>query len=144
MADKQYLAKILYAREHLDGKVVAKKVGVSEKTMSEWVNKFGWRNLRKRLLITKEEQINNLYEQLEELNNKIRSKPEGQRYADTKEADVQIKTTSAIRNLETDLNLADKIEAGMQFIKYAQKVSALEVTIQITDLWHDFIQSAVR
>jgi hypothetical protein len=75
IADKQYLAKILYAREHLDGKVVAKKVGVSEKTMSEWVNKFGWKNLRKRLLITKEEQINNLYEQLEELNQNKRTKP---------------------------------------------------------------------
>src|SRR5690349_18739838 len=98
ISDKQYLAKILFTREQLDQKVVAKKVNVSEKTMSKWVNEFQWKNLRKRLLVSKEEVLNNLYEQMEELNNSIRKKNEGQRYGNTKEADIQIKLTASIRN----------------------------------------------
>jgi DNA-binding XRE family transcriptional regulator len=35
MADKQYLAKILFTREKLEQKIIAKKVGVSEKTIQQ-------------------------------------------------------------------------------------------------------------
>ncbi|MTV61592.1 hypothetical protein, partial [Streptococcus pneumoniae] len=72
LSEKQYIAKILYTKEHLEQKVIAKKVVVSEKTISKWVNDFGWKNLRKRLLVSREEQLNNLYDQLEALNNSIK------------------------------------------------------------------------
>jgi transposase len=96
MADKQYLAKILFTREKLDQKIIAKKVGVSEKTISKWVNDFAWKNLRNRLLIGKEEVLHNLYEQISNLNEAIRSKNNGKKYGDTKEADILIKYTASI------------------------------------------------
>ena len=142
IADKQYLAKILFTREQLDQKVVAKRVGVSEKTMSKWVNEFNWKDLRRRLLLSKEEQINALYEQLERLNGLIRKTDEG--HADTKQADVLIKLTAAIRNLETDLAIADLIESGIRFIKYLQKVGTLEQVIEVADFWNSFIQSSIK
>lgn len=142
--DKQYLAKILYTREHLDGKVVAKKVGVSEKTMSEWVNKFNWKNLRNRMLLSKDDQINALYEELEEITTVIREKGKGQRFADTKIADIRVKTTAAIRNLETDLAIADLVESGIRFIKYLQKVTDAQTVVDIADKWHSFIQVSIR
>ncbi|MCH5690032.1 DDE transposase family protein [Niabella sp. W65] len=100
IAEKQYLAKILFTKEKLDGKIIAKRVHVSENTISNWVNKFNWKSLRNRLLIGKDETLNNYYEQAEELNRVIKSKPEGQRYPDTKQADIQIKLTASIRNLK--------------------------------------------
>src|SRR6476660_6113153 len=92
-SDKQYLAKILYTREKLDQKIIAKKVGASEQTISKWVNEFGWKKLRSRLLVSKEQILSDLYEQLEELHNSIGRKEAGKRFADTKEADIQIKYT---------------------------------------------------
>ena len=59
IADKQYLAKILYTREKLEQKLIAKKVGVSEKTIGVWVEKFNWKSLRNRLLVGKEEVLAN-------------------------------------------------------------------------------------
>ena len=144
IADKQYLAKILFTREQLDQKVVAKKVGISEKTMSKWVNDFNWKKLRSRLLLAKDEQISFMYEELEEISNKIKNKEEGERFADTKQADIRIKTTAAIRNLETDLGIHEIVDVGIKFIKFLQKAEDFKVVMQINDLWHGFIQFSIK
>ncbi len=140
--DKQFLAKILFTREQLDQKVVAKKVGVSEKTMSKWVNEFNWKGLRNRLLLSKEDQLNSLYEQLEALNTEIKN--HATRRPDTKQADVQIKLTSSIRNLETDLAIADLVESGMRFVRHLQKVGTMQQVKDFTELWHSFIQASIK
>lgn len=144
IADKQYLAKILFTREKLDQKVIAKKVGVTEKTISKWVNDFGWRNLRNRLLIGKEEVLSNLYEQISEINQAIKDKPAGKRYADTKEADTLIKYTASIRNLETELAIADLVDSGILFIKYLQKVASIDTVMDVAELWNTFILQSTK
>lgn len=144
ISDKQYLAKILFTREQLDQKVVAKKVGISERTMSKWVNDFAWKKLRSRLLLSKEEQINVMYEELEEISNKIKSKPEGERFADTKQSDIRVKTTASIKNLETDLGIAEIVDVGIKFIKFLQKTEEFETILRITDLWHSFVQFSIK
>lgn len=136
------MAKILFTREKLDQKVVAKRVKVSEKTMSEWVNKFNWKDLRNRLLLTKEEQINSMFEQLEALNEEI--KKSATRRPDSKQADVQIKLSTAIRNLETDLSIAELVESGIRFIRFVQRIGTLEQTMDVTDLWNSFIQENLK
>lgn len=142
IADKQYLAKILFTREQLDQKVIAKRVGVSEKTMSKWVNEGNWKMLRNRLLLSKEELINKYYQHLENLNKAIDEAKLG--HGDSKQADIMIKYTAAIRNLETDLGIADLVESGMRFIKFLQKVGTTEQVIEVADLWNSFIQVSIK
>jgi transposase-like protein len=142
IADKQYLAKILFTREHLDAKIVSKKVGVSENTMSKWVNEFNWKALRKRLLVSKEEVLNNLYEQLEALDDEIRES--NKKYPDSKQADIKIKLTASIRNMETDLAVADLIESGMRFIKHLQKVGTFEQVMEVSEFWDSFVRANTK
>jgi len=144
IADKQYLAKILFTREKLEQKVVAKRVGVSEKTMSKWVNDFNWRTLRNRLAVGKEEVLSNLYEQLEELNDAISQKPVGERYSDSRQADIQIKLTASIRNLETELAIADLVESGIRFIKFLQAHGTHQQVLDTSNLWNEFIQHSIK
>jgi transcriptional regulator with XRE-family HTH domain len=144
ISDKQYLAKILFTREQLDQKVIAKKVGVSERTMSKWVNDFGWKNLRNRLLVSKEEILQGLYEELEEMQTALRKKEVGERFSDSKMADAKLKLTASIRNLETELAIADLVESGIRFIKHLQKVGTMQQVIEISDLWHSFIQASIK
>lgn len=144
MVDKQVLAKILYTREHLNQNIIAKKLGVSANTISAWVNKFNWDSLKKRLLVGKEEVLHNLYEQISELNESIRNKGEGKRYGDTKEADILIKYTASIRNLETKLAIADLVESGIRFIKHLQKVGTTEQVMEFSELWHSFLQVSIK
>lgn len=144
LSDKQYLAKILYTQQKLDGKVIAKKIGVSENTISKWVNKFNWKTLRNRLAVGKDEILNNLYNQLEELNEAIAQRTCGERFANTKEADIFVKYTAAIRNLETDLAIADISASGIKFIKYLQNVAAPDYVLQVAESWNDFIQEQIK
>ena len=144
MSDKQYLAKILFTREKLEQKIIAQKVGVSEKTISKWVNDFAWKKLRNRLLVSKEEILNDLYEQLENLHNSIRTKDIGHQFADTKEADIQIKYTASIRNLETDLAIADLVESGIRFIKHLQMVGTFEQVLEVAELWNSFLMASIK
>lgn len=144
ISDKQFLAKILFTREKLEQKAIAKKVGVSEKTISKWVNDFNWKKLRSRLLVSKEEVLNALYEQLENLHNSIKEKEAGKQYADTKEADIQIKLTASIRNLETELAIADLVESGIRFTKHLQATGTIEQVMEYSELWNHFILASVK
>jgi len=141
MSDKQYLAKILFTREKLEQKIIAKRVGVSEKTISKWVTDFNWKKIRNRLLVSKEEILNDLYEQLENLHNSIKAKDVGKQFADTKEADIQIKYTASIRNLETDLAIADLVESGIRFIRYMQMAGTFEQVLEVAEFWNSFLLS---
>jgi transcriptional regulator with XRE-family HTH domain len=139
LTDKQYMARILYTREKLEQKLIAEKVGVSEKTIGKLVNENNWRSIRDRLLIGKEEILNNLYEQLAELNSAISMKPEGERYGDSKQADSQVKLTASIRNMEKELAIADLVESGIRFIKYIQKVGTIDQVKEADELWNSFL-----
>ena len=144
MADKQYLAKILFTREKLEQKIVAKKVGISEKTMSKWVNDFNWKKLRERLLIGKEQILSDMYEEMEELQTTIRAKKEGERFSDTKQADIKVKLTASIRNLETELAIADLVESGIRFIKHLQVKGTMDQVLEFSELWNGFIQESIK
>lgn len=144
ISDKQYLAKIMFTVQKLEQKIIAKKVGVSEKTIGTWVEKFQWKKLRSRMLVSKEEVLSNLYEQLEELNNAIRARDQGHRFANTKEADVMVKYTASIRNLETELAIADIVDSGIRFIKSIQHRTSVDQVQIIADLWNDFIHEQIK
>jgi hypothetical protein len=111
--------------------------------VSKWVNEndSAWKRERQRLLISKQDQLNSFYSQLEKLNEQIE---DGDGIPDTKQADIQIKLTAAIRNLETDLAIADIIESGMRFIKHIQLVGTLDQVKDFADLWNSFIQIEIR
>lgn len=144
ISDKQYMAKILYTKEKLEQKIIAKKVGVSEPTISKWVNEFNWKSLRNRLLVGKEEILNGLYEEMQEMQEHIKAKKAGERFSDSKMADAKLKITASIRNLETELAIADLVESGIRFIKYLQQVGTLQQVMEFSDLWNGFIQQSIK
>ena len=138
------MAKILYTKEKLEQKIIAKKVGVSEPTISKWVNDFNWKSLRNRLLVGKEEILNGLYEEMQEMQEYIKAKKAGERFSDSKMADAKLKITASIRNLETELAIADLVESGIRFIKYLQQVGTLQQVMDFSDLWNGFIQQSIK
>ncbi len=144
IADKQYLAKILFTREKLDQKIVAKRVGVSEKTISKWANDFNWKSLRNRLLVGKEVILAGLYEELEEMQYALQAKPLGQRFSDSKMSDAKLKLTASIRNLETELAIADLVESGIRFIRHLQRIGTPSQVLEVSELWNDFLQQSLK
>jgi predicted transcriptional regulator len=60
-------ARILYVEQGKTGKEIADLLNVSEKTISDWVNKSGWKSLRTAAISSKENRIDNLMHIVDQL-----------------------------------------------------------------------------
>lgn len=119
---KEEHARILYTRENVTNqKELAQRVGVGEKTISDWINTGNWKKFQRNLILTREEQLANLHEELVEINQSIKNKSEGSRFADNKMANVRRFLIKDIRELETDTLTADYITAFTQLINFVKK-----------------------
>jgi len=140
---KKELAKLLFVNEKLSQKEIAQRVEISEKTLSRWVNDGQWRKLRQSLLVTKEEQLRRIYEQIDELNTAIASREPGQRYANTKDADTLSKLTSAAKNLESEASISDIISVAKRFLNWLRPLD-IDKAKEISLLIDAFIKDQLK
>lgn len=139
-AEKKDWAQHLYIKEHLSQKEIATRVNVRPATVSGWVNKYDWDKLRQSILATKSTELANLYAQLAELNDHIKKRPEGERFAGAKEADTLSKITSAIRSLETETSISEIVDVFMKFNHFVRSVKFSAIT-DLVELQDAFIRS---
>lgn len=118
---KKDWAKTLYMLEHVTQKEIALRVGVTEKTMSKWVNDENWEKHKSSIIVTKGEELSRIYMQIKELNDFIFQRPEGERFANSKEADTLNKLSATARQLETDASLPETIEVFKEFLIFIKK-----------------------
>ncbi len=121
---------------------IAEKVGVSKVTICKWVKDGKWQELQASLLIGKEEQLARLYKQLRLLNDAIENKQD-QKFATSKEADAILKLTVAIKNLETEINIAEKMATGKEFLSFVRKTSDFEISKAVAKLFNAYIKSCL-
>jgi transposase len=143
IAQRKNYAKLLYVNQGHTAKEAGRVAGVSERSMSKWVNEEGWDKLRASMAVTKAAQIQMMYAQLNELNNSIQLKPEGERYADSKQADSMVKIAAAIKSFEVDMSIAESLDVLMRFLDYVRSrnlATAQTLTTEV-DL---YIKSLVR
>ena len=120
---------------------VADRVGVTKVTVCRWVNEGKWDEMRTSLLVEKDTQLARLYRRLRELNDLVKSRPEGERVMNSKEGDTLMKITAAIRNLETETNTAEKMATGKEFLAFVRKTCGLEKSKEIARLFNAYIKT---
>jgi uncharacterized protein YjcR len=140
---KKDWAKTLYTKENLTQKEIASRVSVNPNTIGRWVQEGEWDKLRMSMLMTREEQLRNLYMELQELNEYIKTKDKGFRFADSKEADTRRKLIRDIKDLETKASIAEIIETAKKFITWI-KLFDMELAKKISALFDDFIKDNLR
>lgn len=109
-------AKVLFVNDNVSQKEIAARLNVTEKTVGKWVKEGDWEKLKKSMLVTKENQLNMLYDQLDFLNTDIKDRD--YKIATSKEADVISKLTSAIKKLETEISIGETVEVAKQLIQF--------------------------
>lgn len=139
---KDYAKTLFLTNLTISQKEIAERSGVSQKTVSKWVNEESWENLRTSLLTTRENQLSNLYLQLRKLNEAIADR-ECQAYATSKEADVLIKLTSAINKLEQDLSIADIVNVSKRFLEWLRHADLAKAK-ELSNLFDAFIKDNIR
>ncbi len=141
---KKEWAKTLYTKEGVTiQKQLAEKVGVSENTVSRWVRDEQWEKFRNNMLLTREEQMQNLLQELVELNEFIKDRPKGERFATSKEGDVRRKLIKDIKDLETKASLSETIHTATQFTKWLSALD-LKKAKEVGDLFNSFIKEQMK
>jgi DNA-binding XRE family transcriptional regulator len=136
-------AKILYTKDSRTQKDIAATIGVSAKTINQWVADGKWDSIKKSLLKTKEEQLKELYSQLDEFNVFIKNKPEGMRFPDSREADALKKITSACKDLESELGINTVIDVFIEFLNFLRPIDFIKAQ-EIADLQDEFIKRKMK
>lgn len=113
-ADIKELAREFFIRSStMTQKECAKKFGVTEKTMSDWVIKGKWLEQREALHTTPAELIIELNKQLSELRASIANRAPGERFPTSSEANVQNLLLKGIRDLGASQSLSVYVEVCM-------------------------------
>ena len=140
---KKEWAKMIYMNEHLRQKEIAEKVGVSAKTLSQWVTREKWEEMRISVSATREEQSRNAMRQLAELNAEINSRPEGLRFASSKEADTILKLSRTISGLKEGVSVGDVINVSKGLLKHVRRIDP-EKAKEISYYFESYIKELLQ
>ncbi len=140
ISQKKEWAQMLYLANQLTQKDIAHKVGTTEATMSKWAKAGNWDNLRKSLLTSKSEILRNLYNILDKLNKKLN---EDEGFGDSKTADMYVKYTAAIKNLETETSIASLMDSGQKFHQYLQTIDP-KFALDVLNHFDKFIKDQLK
>lgn len=137
-------AKTLYTREGITlQKELAQRVGVSENTISKWVNENNWDKLKKNFLLTREERMGDLLDELTEIQEAIKGGQKGERFATHKLALVRRMLVNDIKALEVTASKPETIAACMALISFVRPENLAEAKIIMR--WADaYIKSLLR
>ena len=138
-SQKKQWAQTLYLRENLTQLEIAERVGVSRVTVSKWVRNGKWEEQKAGITLTRQEQVANLYRQVAEINRTIATRHEGERFPNSKEADILGKLSAAIRNMEQETGIADIISVLTAFIEWLRPLD-LDKAKEITRLADAFVK----
>lgn len=142
-SQKKDYAKNLFLRDNLTQKQIAAKVGISERTMSLWVNDEKWDAQKKTLLTINEEQLAYLYECLDLVNRENLALLNDGDPETKPNIDAVSKLTKSIKTLQTDANISEMIQTGMAFIKFVQEVDH-ELSKSVSKLFDAFIKQRLN
>jgi hypothetical protein len=69
--EKRALAQSLYTRGYLSRKEICEIVGITEKTLRAWIDKYDWDALKEAQTVTRQQLLTDAYRQLKAVNKEI-------------------------------------------------------------------------
>jgi transposase len=133
--NKKELAFALYMMGEQNNRI-AERVGVSEKTVGTWSDKFGWKERRAAVEVSRPEIVNKLLKAINDLIDK-----------NDIDADKLSKLSATIERIEKKDSLVNHINTFMQFGEYLNRLVGTELTSDevkmIVRLQDRFIQEKI-
>ena len=127
-------------RQKLTIAEIAERAKVRPNTVSNWIKKNNWDSKRKSMLVTRKVMIGDLYDQLEYLNNDIKSRDV--KVANAKEANTIAVITTSIKRLESETSIAEIYEVATGFCEFIKPLD-FDLYKKLIPLFDAFIQSKI-
>jgi hypothetical protein len=140
--DLHEVAKVLFMQGY-QKKEIALKLGVSEQSLVRWARDDHWDNLKKNLVNSKTERLSELYDELAAFNLMIKSREEGCRFPNSKEADVRRKLIRDIADLERKYNIGQTTVIARDFIVFCKDID-FEFAKQANEFFDLFINHQIE
>lgn len=137
---KKELAQILYVQEKKTQEEIAELLGVTRASIQMWCAKEKWQELRSGVSIAKEQQIMNLYHQINLINEDVNNRPEGERKVNVKEAQIISNLADAVKKLESEIGIAEIVSCGMKFCDFMRQMD-VEKAKEVNGYWDAFLRS---
>lgn len=138
---KKELAKFFYCQSQLSQKEIAEKVGISEQSISKWVNLEKWDTLKASITITKQEQLSRVYDQITALNNRIREEQKG--IPSGADADILSKLAAVVEKLEKETSITDIVSVSMKFLEWLRRIDNNKAK-ELSGLFDAFIRDLLK
>lgn len=134
-AEKKVLAKGLFVKSTMTRKEIATQVSVTEKTLRNWIDTDNWEELKNSQTITRGQLLQDAYNQLRAINQKIEVDFKG---VPTKElSDAKGVIRKEIEHFSHQ-PIYKYVEVFEEFIEYTSKVSPVDLT-KFSELSQGFI-----
>ncbi|MFT4168020.1 MAG: hypothetical protein QM653_02725 [Dysgonomonas sp.] len=137
---KRWAQDLFY--QGLTQKEISKKIDVSETTISKWSIDNNWKTKKDNIILSKDDRLSELYEELKEHNKMIREKT-GYKVANKAEADARRQLIKDIKDLETNYNIAETIQIGRDFTAYVKEID-FEIASTVLDLYDGFVNHTIE
>lgn len=136
---KEY-AKLLFLKEGLTQKVIAERVGVTERTICVWAKEGNWDTLKQSLISTRTSIAIKLQEQLNLIQLEIDQRDD--KKATPQELKQMVSLVGAIKSLEAEASLGDTINVAMKFCEF---VATYEPSLHrnVTTLFDSYLQKVM-
>jgi hypothetical protein len=110
-------ARMLFTEHDETIQDIALRTGIDEATIRAWVQDGGWQGIKRSLRTSRVAQLELMYSAIEKLQEKM--KDPGQ--LATKDVDLMLKYTSAIKNLQTETPVSQIIEVFDPFVRWLRR-----------------------
>ncbi|NQU32760.1 MAG: helix-turn-helix domain-containing protein [Bacteroidetes bacterium] len=112
---KREQAKILYLNTDLSQKRIAENLGVTENTISSWIEKYGLRDLKAAKTITKGKVVEMTWRQIADIGQKAQDE---ERILTPAETDQILKLSKVIKEAEGLINVTIVMQVFLDFDKW--------------------------
>jgi hypothetical protein len=128
-------ARELFTHQDMPLTDIALKVGATEADLRLWMQQGDWQGLKRSLLTSREFQLGQLYKLLENLTEKMKQQDD----VNSKDADLLVKYTAAIKNLDAEVDVPSIVQVARLFTTWLRRKN-VELAQTITVQFDAFIK----
>jgi hypothetical protein len=139
--EKKEYAWLLFKDGAYTQKMIAEKVGVAERTITDWKQREKWEEKAKSIKQTREENLISLHTQWAAINKEVKDNQKN--IVTSAQADIIKKLSASIKELENEVGYTEAYQVVKKLMKHVQIID-FEASKMFIDFADSFMQELLK